>query len=89
MARSNACREALSAKQQATELNHCKNQEEQRLEKARLAEEPAMSAVQGEKPKIEATVEAAEAAQRIAESESRRRSNLKTVEMKKMLDTIQ
>ena len=47
-----------------------------------------MSAVQGEKAKIEATVEAAEAAQRISESGSRRRLNLKTVEMKKVLDTL-
>ena len=76
------------------ELNRCKNQEEQRLEEARLAEEAAMSAVQEERAKIEATVEAAEAAQRIAESGSRRRSNLEgealreTVEMKKVLDTL-
>ena len=70
------------------ELNRCKNQEEQRLEEARLVEEPVMSAVQKERAKIEATVEAAEAAQRIAESGSRRRSNLKTMEMKKVLDTL-
>ena len=88
MAKSNACREALSAKQQATELNHCKNQEEQRLEEARLAEEPTMSTVQREKAKIEATIEATEAVQRIPESGSRKRSNLKTVEMKKVLDTL-
>ncbi|XWS20590.1 hypothetical protein CRYUN_Cryun31cG0115500 [Craigia yunnanensis] len=91
---SNACREALSAKQQAMELNRCKNQEEQRLEEARLAEEAAMSAVEEEGAKIKAAIEAAEAAQKIAESGSRRRLNLEvealreTVEMKKVLDTL-
>ncbi|XWS19217.1 hypothetical protein CRYUN_Cryun32bG0111900 [Craigia yunnanensis] len=89
---SNACREALSAKQQAMELNRCKNQEEQRLEEARLAEEAAMSAVEEERAKCNAAIEAAEAAQKHAESQ--KRLNLEgealreTVEMKRILDTL-
>ncbi|XVE66139.1 hypothetical protein DITRI_Ditri08aG0056400 [Diplodiscus trichospermus] len=89
---SNACREALSAKQQAMELNRCKNQDEQRLEEARLAEETAMSSVEEERAKCKVAMEAAEAAQKQAESQ--RRLNLKgealkeTVEMKMMLDTL-
>ncbi|EOY26252.1 Kinase protein with adenine nucleotide alpha hydrolases-like domain, putative isoform 1 [Theobroma cacao] len=91
---SNACREALSAKQQAMELNRCKHQEEQRLEEARLAEEAAMSAAEKERVKCQEAVQAAEAAQKVAESESLRRLKIdgetlrETVEMKKMLDTL-
>ncbi|XVF23299.1 hypothetical protein REPUB_Repub13aG0025300 [Reevesia pubescens] len=89
---SNACREALSAKQQAMELHRCKNLEEQRLEKARQAEEAAMSAVEEERAKCKAAIEAAEAAQKHAEHQ--RRLNVEgealreTAEMKRMLDTL-
>ncbi|XVF86253.1 hypothetical protein PTKIN_Ptkin18bG0025800 [Pterospermum kingtungense] len=91
---SNACREALTAKQQAMELNRCKNQEEKRLEEARLAGEAAMSAVEEERAKVNATIEAAEEAQKLAESRSQRILNLEgealreTTEMKKALDTL-
>ncbi|XVE91134.1 hypothetical protein DITRI_Ditri20bG0130400 [Diplodiscus trichospermus] len=91
---SNACREALSAKQQAMELNRYKDQEEQRLEEARLAEEAAMSAVEEERANCKAAIEAAKAAQKTAQSESRRRCNLggealrETMEMRKLLDTL-
>ncbi|XP_022723812.1 U-box domain-containing protein 35-like [Durio zibethinus] len=90
----NACREALSAKQQvnAMQLNRCKNQEERRLEEARLAEEAAMLTVEEERAKCKAAIEAAESAHK--HTDSQRRLNLvgealrETVEMKTMLDTL-
>ncbi|KAE8673401.1 F17F16.3 protein [Hibiscus syriacus] len=89
---SNACREALTAKQQAMDLNRCKNKEEERLEEARQAEEAAMSAVEAERAKCKAAVEAAEAAERLALSQ--KPSNLEgealreAMEMTKMLKAL-
>ncbi|XWS52331.1 hypothetical protein CRYUN_Cryun11dG0058600 [Craigia yunnanensis] len=74
-----AFKEALSAKQRAKELHSWKLQEEQKIEEARLAEEAAMSLAEKEKAKRKAAIEAAQAAQRIAELEARKRMN---VEMK-------
>ncbi|KAL6013083.1 hypothetical protein ACLOJK_003573 [Asimina triloba] len=70
-----ACREALSAKQKARELHRWKIEEEQKLEEARLAEEAALAIAEKEKMKCKAAIEAAEAAQRIAELESQKRMN--------------
>ncbi|WCJ30566.1 Protein kinase protein with adenine nucleotide alpha hydrolases-like domain [Euphorbia peplus] len=70
---STACKEALTAKQKARELQLWKMEEERRLEEARLAEEAALAIVEREKAKSKAAIEAAEAAQRIAEIESRKR----------------
>ena len=74
------------------ELSRCKNQEEQRLEEARLAEEAAMSAVEEERAKWKAAIEAAEAAQKHAESQKRLdlegEALRETVEMKRILDTL-
>ncbi|XP_057510750.1 U-box domain-containing protein 35-like [Actinidia eriantha] len=70
---STACKEALTAKQKAKELQHWKMEEEQRLEEARLAEEAALAIVEREKAKSRAAIEHAEAAQRIAELESQKR----------------
>ncbi|KAK2659107.1 hypothetical protein Ddye_005640 [Dipteronia dyeriana] len=70
---STACKEALSAKQKATELQRWKIEEERRLEEARLAEEAAIAIAEKEKAKSKAAIEAAEAAQRIAELESQKR----------------
>ncbi|GMQ02578.1 hypothetical protein CsSME_00048736 [Camellia sinensis var. sinensis] len=72
---STACKEALTAKQKAKELQRWKMEEEQRLEEARLAEEAALSILEKEKAKSRAAIEAAEAAQRIAELESQKRIN--------------
>ncbi|XP_039023414.1 U-box domain-containing protein 52-like [Hibiscus syriacus] len=89
---SNACREALTAKQQAMDLNRYKNKEEERLEEARQAEEAAMSAVEAERAKCKAAVEAAEAAERLAVSQ--KPSNLEgealreAMELKKMLKAL-
>ncbi|KAF9661939.1 hypothetical protein SADUNF_Sadunf18G0001200 [Salix dunnii] len=60
---------------QAKELQRWKMEEEQRLEEARLAEEAALAIAEREKAKSKAAIEAAEAAQRIAELESQKRIN--------------
>ncbi|CAH8390000.1 unnamed protein product [Eruca vesicaria subsp. sativa] len=70
---STACKEALTAKQKATELQRWKLEEERKLEEARLAEEAALAIAEKEKAKSKAAMEAAEAAQRIAELESKKR----------------
>ncbi|KAJ6745195.1 U-BOX DOMAIN-CONTAINING PROTEIN 34-LIKE [Salix koriyanagi] len=72
---SSACKEALTAKQKTRELQRWKMEDEQKLEEARLAEEAALAVAEKEKAKSKAAIEAAEAAQRIAELESRKRIN--------------
>ncbi|XP_068331509.1 U-box domain-containing protein 35-like [Pyrus communis] len=72
---STACKEALTAKQKATELHRWKLEEEQRLEQVRLAEEAALALAENEKLKCMAAMEAAEAAQRIAVMEAQKRRN--------------
>ncbi|KAM1200636.1 hypothetical protein ACFX2I_016892 [Malus domestica] len=92
---STACKEALSAKQKAVELQRWKLEEERRLEEARLAEEAAMAIVEKERAKSRAAIEAAEAAKRIAELEAQKRINaeMKALkeqeEKKKALDALQ
>ncbi|KAL5782850.1 hypothetical protein ACOSP7_007879 [Xanthoceras sorbifolium] len=91
---STACKEALSAKQKAVELQRWKLEEERRLEDARLAEEAAIAIAEKEKAKSKAAIEAAEAAQRIAELESQKRINAEmkalkeAEEKKKALDAL-
>ncbi|KAL0317475.1 UNVERIFIED_CONTAM: Vacuolar protein sorting-associated protein 53 A [Sesamum angustifolium] len=70
---STACKEALTAKQKAVELHRWRQDEEQRLEESRLAEEAARRTAEKEKAKYKAAMENAQAAQRVAELESRRR----------------
>ncbi|KAG7024523.1 U-box domain-containing protein 35, partial [Cucurbita argyrosperma subsp. argyrosperma] len=70
---STACKEALTAKQKAVELQRWKLEEEQRLEEARLAGEAALALAEQEKLKSKAAIEAAEAARRIAELEGQKR----------------
>ncbi|KAK4853696.1 hypothetical protein QYF36_013115 [Acer negundo] len=70
-----ACKEALTAKQKTKELHRWKLEEGQRLEEARIAEEAALALAEREKAKCRAAIEAAEAAQRIAELESHKRKN--------------
>ncbi|KAI5354721.1 PREDICTED: U-box domain-containing [Prunus dulcis] len=72
---STACKEALTAKQKAVELQRWKLEEERRLEEAHLAEEAAMAIVEKERAKSRAAIEAAEAAKRIAELEAQKRIN--------------
>uniref|UniRef100_A0A5B6Z2J0 RING-type E3 ubiquitin transferase n=1 Tax=Davidia involucrata TaxID=16924 RepID=A0A5B6Z2J0_DAVIN len=83
---STACKEALTAKQKATELQHWKIEEQQRLEEARLAEEAAMAIAEKEKAKSKAAIEAAEAAQRIAELEAQKRINAEMKALKEAED---
>ncbi|KAA3464094.1 U-box domain-containing protein 35-like isoform X3 [Gossypium australe] len=68
-----ACKEALSAKQRAKELQSWKLQEEQKIEEARLAEEAALSLAEKEKAKCQVAIEATQAAQMIAELEAQKR----------------
>lgn len=70
---STACKEALTAKQKAMELQRLKKEEEQRLEEARVAEEVALSLAEKERVKCKAAIEAAEASQRIAQLEAQKR----------------
>ncbi|KAJ6878527.1 hypothetical protein NC652_032139 [Populus alba x Populus x berolinensis] len=46
-----ACREALTAKRKATELNRWRIEEERRLEESRFSEEAALSIIEQEKPR--------------------------------------
>ncbi|XP_058068614.1 U-box domain-containing protein 52-like [Magnolia sinica] len=91
---STACKEALTAKQKARELHRWKMEEEQKLEEARMAEEAALAIAEKEKAKCKMAIEAAEAAQRIAELEAQKRINaeMKAVkeseEKKKALDAL-
>ncbi|CAM0943582.1 unnamed protein product [Alopecurus aequalis] len=70
---STACKEALTAKQKATELQRWKVEEEQRSHDGRLTEETAMALIEQEKAKARAAMEAAEASQRLAELEAQKR----------------
>ncbi|GAV78791.1 Pkinase domain-containing protein/Usp domain-containing protein [Cephalotus follicularis] len=70
---STACREAITAKQKATELQRWRLDEERRIGEARLAEECALSVAEKEKTKHKAAMETAEASKRMAELEARRR----------------
>uniref|UniRef100_A0A7N0V0E5 RING-type E3 ubiquitin transferase n=1 Tax=Kalanchoe fedtschenkoi TaxID=63787 RepID=A0A7N0V0E5_KALFE len=70
---STACKEAISAKKKAKELNDWKMEEARRFREARHAEESALAIVEREKAKCRAAIEAAEAAQRLAEMEAQRR----------------
>ncbi|XP_059638990.1 U-box domain-containing protein 52-like [Cornus florida] len=72
---STACKEALSAKQKAKELQRWKMEEEQRLEEARLAQGAALAIAEKERAKSKAAIEHAEASQRIAELEAQKRIN--------------
>ncbi|XP_068471762.1 U-box domain-containing protein 35-like isoform X1 [Phaseolus vulgaris] len=81
---SNACKEALTAKQKTVELQRWKLEEERRMEKVRLAEEAALASAEKEKEKSKVAWETAEAQKRIAELESQKRIN---AEMKAYRET--
>ncbi|XP_065874380.1 U-box domain-containing protein 35-like [Euphorbia lathyris] len=91
---STACKEALSAKQKARELELWKMEEERRLGEARKAEEAALATAEREKAKSKAAIEAAEASRKIAEIEGRRRAEaeMKVIkesrEKRKALDVL-
>ncbi|XP_062155189.1 U-box domain-containing protein 52 [Alnus glutinosa] len=91
---STACREALTAKQKAMDLDHWRLEEERKLEEARLAEEASRAIAEKEKARCKAAMESAEVAKRIAELESQRRAyaeikSLREVEqIRKVLDNL-
>ncbi|KAM1503220.1 hypothetical protein ACFXTO_028483 [Malus domestica] len=65
-----ACKEAVASKHTA---NRLKSEEQQRLHEARIAEEAALAQIENEKAKCKAAIQAAAAAQMIAELESQKR----------------
>ncbi|XP_019091443.1 PREDICTED: U-box domain-containing protein 35-like [Camelina sativa] len=81
---SSACREALTARHEATELQKLRTEEERRFEELKMTEETAMSIVENERAKAKTALEAAEAANRLAEVEAKRRLN---AEMKVLKDS--
>jgi len=70
---STACKEALTAKQKAMELQRWKMEEEQKTNDSRITEDSAMAMIEREKARAKAAMEAAEASQRIAEMEVQKR----------------
>ncbi|KAL3571408.1 hypothetical protein D5086_025312 [Populus alba] len=71
-----ACREALTAKRKATELNRWRIEEERRLEESRFSEEAALSIIEQEKPRCREAIDAAEEAEKRAKIEAQRRLNI-------------
>jgi hypothetical protein len=70
---SSACKEALTARQKAMELQRWKMEEEQKTHDSRITEDSAMAMIEREKARAKAAMEAAEASQRIAEMEVQKR----------------
>ncbi|XVF89056.1 hypothetical protein PTKIN_Ptkin19aG0100300 [Pterospermum kingtungense] len=70
---STACKEALTAKRKANELHQWKMEEARRFEDAKQAGEAALAIAEMEKAKCKVAIEAAEAAQRLADMEAYRR----------------
>lgn len=70
---STACKEAITAKQKAKELNDWRMEELRKFEQTRYSEESANAILEMEKAKCRAAIEAAEAAQRLAEKEAQKR----------------
>ncbi|KZV44519.1 U-box domain-containing protein 52-like [Dorcoceras hygrometricum] len=70
---STACREALTAKQKAVELRQWRIEEERRLEEARIADGAARLVAEQERAMYKEALEKAQAAQRVAEMESKKR----------------
>ncbi|KAL3573746.1 hypothetical protein D5086_024359 [Populus alba] len=71
-----ACREALTAKRKATELNCWRIEEERRLEESRFSEEAALSIIEQEKARCREAIEAAEEAKKRAAIEAQRRLDI-------------
>ncbi|KAL6888233.1 hypothetical protein ACP4OV_009259 [Aristida adscensionis] len=68
-----ACKEAIDAKHKAAQMHQMKMEESKKYLELRNAEEEALALVQMEKAKCRAALEAAEAAQKIAELEAQKR----------------
>ncbi|KAI4316502.1 hypothetical protein L6164_024482 [Bauhinia variegata] len=72
---SSACKEAISAKNEANEISQWKLEEARKVEQARLAGQAALAMAEMEKAKAKAAMEAAEEARRMAEKEAQKRKN--------------
>ncbi|KAF9662355.1 hypothetical protein SADUNF_Sadunf18G0044300 [Salix dunnii] len=70
---STACKEALSAKQKASELNRWKIDKARKFEEAKLAGEAALAMAELEKAKCKVAIEAAEKSKKLAELEAQKR----------------
>ncbi|AQK59762.1 Protein kinase protein with adenine nucleotide alpha hydrolase-like domain [Zea mays] len=68
-----ACKEAVDAKQKAAQMHQMKVEESKKYQELRNSEEEALALVEMEKAKCRAALEAAEAAQKIAELEAQKR----------------
>ncbi|CAO2045081.1 unnamed protein product [Urochloa humidicola] len=68
-----ACKEAIDAKQKAAQMHQMKMKESKKFQELRNSEEEALALVEMEKAKCRAALEAAEAAQKIAELEAQKR----------------
>ncbi|XP_047180268.1 U-box domain-containing protein 35-like [Vigna umbellata] len=75
---STACKEAMTAKQKALELQRWKVEEQRKMEEARLTEETALSMDEKEKAKCVTAMEAAETSRKIAELEARKRMTVES-----------
>ncbi|OIV93978.1 hypothetical protein TanjilG_05681 [Lupinus angustifolius] len=84
---STACKEALTAKQKAMELQHWKLEEQRKMEESRMVEEATLASAEKEKAKSKVAMEAEEANQKIAELKAQQRMNRESDE-KKTMDTI-
>ncbi|KAG5400148.1 hypothetical protein IGI04_014755 [Brassica rapa subsp. trilocularis] len=78
-----ACKEAISAKNAATELHKWKADKELKLEEVRLAKEAAMQMAESEKEKSRVVMETAMASHIIAEFEAQKRKHIETAKEKK------
>ncbi|KAE9597833.1 putative non-specific serine/threonine protein kinase [Lupinus albus] len=85
---STACKEALTAKQKAMELQRWKLEEQRKVEEFRMAEEAALAVAEKEKARAKAAMEAAEANKKIAEFQAQQRMNSESDQKKKTEDTI-
>ncbi|KAK4277324.1 hypothetical protein QN277_015338 [Acacia crassicarpa] len=70
---SSACKEAVSAKNKANEINQWKLEEARKLEEAIMSGEAALALVEKEKARARAALEEAEEAKKMAEKEAGRR----------------
>ncbi|AET05083.2 adenine nucleotide alpha hydrolase-like domain kinase [Medicago truncatula] len=83
---STACKEALTAKQKALELQRWKLDEERKMEDTRFCEETSLAVAEKERAKCKVAMEAAEASRKIAELEAQKRMK---VEIKSNSDSDQ
>ncbi|KAM7254323.1 hypothetical protein ACFE04_032005 [Oxalis oulophora] len=72
---STACKEALTAKSKAMELERWKNEEVKKLAESKISEQSAVSIIENEREKCKAAIEAADAAKQAADLEAQRRVN--------------